>query len=105
MADMLHISICYATPQREFLRELAVAPGTTIGQAIEQSGVLTEFPEINLVTQPVGIYARKQTLDTVLRERDRVEIYRPLVADPKDSRRRRAAHRHAKMDPDAAPPV
>jgi len=106
MADMLHISICYATPQREFLREFAVPSGTTIGQAIEQSGVLTEFPEINLVTQPVGIYARKQTLDTVLRERDRVEIYRPLVADPKDSRRRRAAHRRAaEKNPDAAPPV
>jgi len=72
-----------------------VAPGTTIGQAIEQSGVLAEFPEINLVTQPVGIYARKKTLDTVLRERDRIEIYRPLVADPKDSRRRRAAKRDA----------
>jgi putative ubiquitin-RnfH superfamily antitoxin RatB of RatAB toxin-antitoxin module len=43
------------------------------------------------VTQPVGIYGKKKTLDTVLRERDRIEIYRPLVADPKDSRRRRAA--------------
>jgi putative ubiquitin-RnfH superfamily antitoxin RatB of RatAB toxin-antitoxin module len=69
---------------------MQVEPGTTIGQAIEQSGVLQEFPEINLVTQPVGIYAKKKTLETVLRERDRVEIYRPLVADPKDSRRRRA---------------
>jgi putative ubiquitin-RnfH superfamily antitoxin RatB of RatAB toxin-antitoxin module len=75
---------------------MQVEPGTTIGQAIEQSGVLTEFPDINLATQPVGIYAKKKTLDTVLRERDRIEIYRPLVADPKDSRRRRAAKKDAK---------
>jgi putative ubiquitin-RnfH superfamily antitoxin RatB of RatAB toxin-antitoxin module len=74
---------------------MKVEQGTTIGQAIELSGVLTEYPEINLVTQPVGIYAKKKALDTVLRERDRVEIYRPLVADPKDSRRRRAAKKDA----------
>jgi uncharacterized protein len=72
-----------------------VAPGTTIGQAIEQSGVLEAFPDINLSTAPVGIYAKKKTLETVLRERDRVEIYRPLVADPKDSRRRRAAKKES----------
>jgi putative ubiquitin-RnfH superfamily antitoxin RatB of RatAB toxin-antitoxin module len=74
---------------------MRVAPGTTIGQAVEASGVLACFPEINLVTQPVGIYGKKKTLETVLRERDRIEIYRPLVADPKDSRRRRAAKKEA----------
>jgi putative ubiquitin-RnfH superfamily antitoxin RatB of RatAB toxin-antitoxin module len=90
MAEMLQVYVCYANPEREYEHTMRVEPGTTIGQAIEQSGVLQEFPEINLVTQPVGIYAKKKTLETVLRERDRVEIYRPLVADPKDSRRRRA---------------
>jgi putative ubiquitin-RnfH superfamily antitoxin RatB of RatAB toxin-antitoxin module len=90
MPDPIDITICYATPERELVRALQVAPGTTIGQAIAQSGVMAEFPEIDLAAQPVGIYAKKKTLDTVLRERDRVEIYRPLVADPKDSRRRRA---------------
>lgn len=93
--EMLQVYVCYATPQREFLRPMRVEPGTTIGQAIEQSGVLVEFPEINLVTQPVGIYAKKKTLETVLRERDRIEIYRPLIADPKDSRRKRAAKKEA----------
>jgi putative ubiquitin-RnfH superfamily antitoxin RatB of RatAB toxin-antitoxin module len=93
MAEMLQVYVCYANPGREYEHTMRVEPGTTIGQAIEQSGVLQEFPEINLVTQPVGIYARKKTLETVLRERDRVEIYRPLVADPKDSRRRRAEKR------------
>jgi uncharacterized protein len=98
MDEQLQIYMCYATDQREFTHPMKVAPGTTIGEAIEQSGVLQAFPDINLATQPVGIYAKKKTLDTVLRERDRVEIYRPLVADPKDSRRRRAAKK------DAAPP-
>ena len=91
----LQVYVMYALPQQEFIRPLRVAPGTTVGQAIERSGVLADFPEINLVTQPVGIYGKKTTLDTVLRERDRVEIYRPLVADPKDSRRRRAAKKQA----------
>lgn len=90
MAEPVQVFLCYGTAEREYLRTMQVEPGTTIGQAIELSGVLTEFPDINLATQPVGIYARKKTLDTVLRERDRIEIYRPLVADPKDSRRRRA---------------
>jgi uncharacterized protein len=95
MAEALQVWVCYATAQREFIRPMQVQSGTTIGQAIEQSGVLVEFPEINLITAPVGIYSKKKTLDTLLRERDRIEIYRPLVADPKDSRRRRAARKDA----------
>ncbi|MGJ9416705.1 RnfH family protein [Massilia sp. CMS3.1] len=95
MAEKLEVVVCYATPMQEFLFPLAVAPGTTVGQAIEASGVLAAFPEINLVTQPVGIFAKKKTLDTVLRARDRIELYRPLVADPKDSRRKRAAKKDA----------
>lgn len=95
LGESLQVYVSYATAEREFLRPLRVAPGTTVGQAVETSGVLAEFPEINLVTQPVGIYAKKKTLDTVLRERDRIEIYRPLIADPKDSRRKRAAKKDA----------
>ncbi|QNA89319.1 RnfH family protein [Massilia sp. Dwa41.01b] len=95
LAETVQVHVCYATAKDEFLKALRVAPGTTIGQAIELSGVLAAYPDINLVTQPVGIYAKKKTLDTVLRERDRIEIYRPLVADPKDSRRKRAAKKDA----------
>jgi len=94
----LGISVWYASDKHEWQRALQVAPGTTIGEAIERSGVLHDFPEINLTTQPVGIYAKKKTLDTVLRERDRIEIYRPLVADPKDSRRRRAAKKEGQAE-------
>jgi putative ubiquitin-RnfH superfamily antitoxin RatB of RatAB toxin-antitoxin module len=95
VAGRIGVMVCYATARQEWLRALEVAAGTTIGEAIEQSGVLEAFPDINLSTQPVGIYAKKKTLDTVLRARDRVEIYRPLVADPKDSRRKRAAKKEA----------
>ena len=95
MAEDLQVYVCYATARDEFLRPMKVVPGTTVGAAIEMSGVLQAFPDINLATQPVGIYAKKKTLDTVLRERDRIEIYRPLVADPKDSRRKRAAKKEA----------
>ena len=101
MDEMLQVVVCYATARDEFLRALTVAPGTTIGQAIEMSGVLEAYPDINLSTQPVGIFAKKKTLDTPLRERDRIEIYRPLVADPKDSRRRRAAKKEGGMLPTA----
>ncbi|MBW8896792.1 MAG: RnfH family protein [Massilia sp.] len=55
----------------------------------------SSVPEINVVTQPVGIYGKKKTLDSALRDRDRIEIYRPLVADPKDSRRKRAAKKQS----------
>ncbi len=89
-AFMLQVQVCHATPERVVLRDLVVAEGTTIAQAIAQSGILDEVPEIDLATQPVGLHGKKRSLDTVLRANDRVEIYRPLVADPKESRRRRA---------------
>src|SRR5687768_4701200 len=95
MADSLNVQLCYAAPLREYLRELTVAPGTTIEQAIIQSGILQDIPGIDLAAQPVGIFGKKRALDTVLRERDRIEIYRPLVADPKESRRRRSEKKAA----------
>ena len=88
--DLVHVSLCYATPDTEILRELSVPPGTTIGQAIAALGVLPGLPQLDLAAHPVGIFGKQRPLDTVLREHDRIELYRPLVADPKDSRRRRA---------------
>lgn len=96
MAEQLQVQVCYATALREVLRDLRVDPGTTIEQAIAQSALLQDFPGIDLATHPVGIYGKKKPLETVLRAHDRIEIYRPLVADPKDARRRRAAHKAAK---------
>lgn len=90
-AETFNIEVCYASDAVQFLRALRVPVGTTIEQAITISGVLQEAPEIDLTVMQVGVYAKKKTLDTVLREHDRVEIYRPLIADPKNARRRRKA--------------
>ena len=88
-AETFNVEVCYASGAVQFLRALRVPVGTTIEQAIALSGLLQQTPEVDLATMQVGIYARKKTLDTVLREHDRVEIYRPLIADPKNARRRR----------------
>ena len=90
-AGKLHVQVCYATAARELFRDVVVDAGTTIGEAIAQSGLLDVLPGVDLVTHPVGLYSRKKPLDTVLHDHDRIEIYRPLVADPKDARRRRAS--------------
>jgi putative ubiquitin-RnfH superfamily antitoxin RatB of RatAB toxin-antitoxin module len=92
----MHVQLCYARPDRQFLLDLTVAPGTTILQAIERSGIVQQAPEIDVSVMRVGIYGKLKALDTVLREHDRVEIYRALIADPKETRRRRAAHKDEK---------
>ena len=95
MAKQLHVQVCYASAVQETVRDLVVEQGTTIEQAIALSGMLQQIPGIDLALQPVGLYGKKRPLDTVLRERDRIEIYRPLVADPKESRRKRANKKSA----------
>ncbi|TDY02460.1 RnfH family protein [Thiohalophilus thiocyanatoxydans] len=87
----LPVEVAYARPDMQEIIPLDVAPGTTVQQAIELSGILEQFPEIDLAQNKVGIFGKITRGDTELRERDRVEIYRPLIADPKESRRRRAA--------------
>ena len=93
----IDISVCYATDTLQFLRELRLEAGATIQHALDASGLALEVPGIDLATMAVGIYGKKKTLDTVLREHDRVEVYRPLIADPKNARRRRVR----KAEPDA----
>lgn len=93
MAEKLRVQVCYATAHEEVWRELEVEAGATIEQAIRRSGMLDALPGIDLAAHPVGIFAKKKPLDTVLRDRDRIEIYRPLVADPKETRRARAANK------------
>lgn len=86
----IQVQVCYAKPEIQLLRDLSVPPGTTVQTAIVQSGILVDMPEIDLMSCRFGIYAKLKTLDTILRDGDRIEIYRPLIADPKESRRRRA---------------
>lgn len=88
--DRILVQVCYAAPDRQILRYVEVASGTTLHQAIVHSAILVEVPEIDLSCCKVGIYGKVKTLDTVLRTQDRIEIYRPLIADPMASRRRRA---------------
>lgn len=88
---MINVEVVYARPDRQEVKRLRLAPDATVTQAIEASGLLTKYPEIDLQTNKVGIFAKLAKLDTVLRDRDRVEIYRPLIADPKEVRKQRAA--------------
>ena len=85
------VEVAYALPDKQSLVSLEVEEGTTIKEAIEASGVLETYHQIDLTIDKVGIFSKFATLDTVLREKDRVEIYRPLIADPKKVRKERAA--------------
>ena len=89
MSDIA-IEVAYAKAEKQCLLKLAVAPGTTVEAAIRQSGMLERFPEIDLGSAKVGIWNRVVRLDQPLAGGDRVEIYRPLIADPKEVRKRRA---------------
>ena len=85
----LLVEVAYALPDRQVLLELEVEGGTTVQQAIQRSGILQRYPGIQLARGRVGIFGRRVELDAPLRDGDRVEIYRPLVADPREARRRR----------------
>lgn len=85
------VEVAYALPEQQLILELMVPEGTTAEQAVQQSGITVKFPEIDLAQNKLGIFGKLVKGDTVLRERDRVEIYRPLIADPKEVRRQRAA--------------
>lgn len=87
---MLHIEIAYALPERQVIIPMTVPIGTTIAIAITHSELQQHCPDINLSEAKTGIYGRLRPLDHVLAEGDRVEIYRPLLIDPKQARMLRA---------------
>lgn len=91
MAEMINVEVCYALPEKQTLVSVKLAPGATLLQALEASGLLEKHPEIDLKKNKFGVFAKLSKPDTVLRDRDRVEIYRPLIADPKEVRKQRAA--------------
>lgn len=100
---MITVEVAFALPEKQILKQLSVPLGTTALEAVKQSGVLRYFPEIDADTDKMGIFS--QVLGTkgldepavyVMQEMDRVEIYRPLIADPKEVRRRRAEEAAAK---------
>ncbi|WP_307339482.1 RnfH family protein [Pseudomonas lini] len=90
---MIKVEVVYAAVDRQVLLTVAVPAGTTVRAALQKSGISLEFPELDLADCPVGIFA-KQILDPdsrAVQAEDRIEIYRPLLADPKEVRRLRAA--------------
>lgn len=86
----INIEVAYAKPDEQMIVPLAMPVGTTAEQAIKESQILIFFPEIELTQNKIGIFSKPCKLDTILRDKDRVEIYRPLIADPKEVRRKRA---------------
>jgi hypothetical protein len=86
----IHVEVALAMPERQELIALEVISGSTLADAIAQSGVIEMFEGFELDVTKIGIFGLKASQDQVLREGDRVEIYRPLIADPKESRRQRA---------------
>jgi putative ubiquitin-RnfH superfamily antitoxin RatB of RatAB toxin-antitoxin module len=91
MSDTLTVEVAYAKPEQQFLIALDVPDTTTVAEAISASGILAQCPELNLGQLNVGIFGRVTTLDRSLKAGDRVEIYRPLIHDPKEARRQRAS--------------
>ncbi|CAK0753491.1 Protein RnfH [Gammaproteobacteria bacterium] len=84
----MKIGVTYAIPRRQVLLNIELPDGVTVKDAIERSGILKQFPEIDLKQNKVGVYGKITKLDTVLIDGDRIEIYRPITADPKTVRRK-----------------
>jgi len=91
MAEMLNVEVCYALPDKQLLIPVKLPVGATLQQALEASGLLEKYQDIDLKKNKFGIFSKLSKLDSVLRDSDRVEIYRPLIADPKEVRKQRAA--------------
>ncbi len=91
MSAMIDVEVCYALPQRQELVRVRLPEGATVREAVEASGLLQKYADIELDGRnKLGIFAKLAKPDAVVRDRDRVEIYRPLIADPKAVRKKRA---------------
>ena len=88
--EKINVELVYALPTQQMLLKSEVPKGTTIAEAVKLSGILDKFPEIDVEKGRFGIFGKLSKVDAVLRVKDRIEIYRPLIADPKEVRRKRA---------------
>ena len=91
VSESIRVEIVYALPEKQEIVRVDLSSGATVRDAIEASGVLQKHPEIDVAKNRFGIFAKLAKLEAVLRDRDRVEVYRPLIADPKEVRKQRAA--------------
>ena len=87
--ELISVEVAYAMPELQIVASLALSAGSTAEQAIQASGILQQFPEINLSRQKIGIFGTVCNLDKIIIAGDRVEIYRPLLQDPMMARRNR----------------
>ncbi|UCD68328.1 MAG: RnfH family protein [Betaproteobacteria bacterium] len=87
---LLRIEVVYALPDRQTVLACDVAEGMTVGQSVISSGILEQHPEIDLENADFGLWNERVAQDCLVRDGDRVEIYRPLIADPKQIRRKQA---------------
>ena len=88
--DTINIEVAYALPEEQLILAVNVDSGTDAETAIKLSGILEKFPEIDIKNSKIGIFGKVVKIDTQLNDGDRIEIYRPLIADPKEIRRQRA---------------
>lgn len=93
MDEGIEVEVVYALPDRQLLLTLRLPAGATVAEAIRRSGLREQFPEIDPERDGAGIFSRRVGLGEVLQAGDRVELYRPLIVDPKQARRQRAAER------------
>lgn len=88
--NLIEIEVAYALPTQQLIIPLKVKVGSYLEQGIKESGILSQFPEIDFQTFQVGVFGKVCRLDDVLKTGDRIEIYRPLICDPKQARRARS---------------
>lgn len=97
-SDMIHVEVVYALPLEQRVFTLVVNKNALVEDIIKQSGILELYPEIDLSKNKVGVFSRNVKLDATVRDKDRIEIYRPLLADPKEIRRKRAEQAKAEAN-------
>ena len=90
-AELIDVEVAYARLDAQTILKLRVPQGTTLEQAVRESGILERFPDIDLANSQLGVFGKLNKPNAELRSGDRVEIYRPLIADPKEVRKQRAA--------------
>ena len=91
MSSQINVEVTYGLADKQSLLSFKAGEGVTVEEAIKQSGILEEYPDIDLTKNKVGVFGKLTKLSQPLRDKDRVEIYRPLIADPKEVRKKRAA--------------
>jgi putative ubiquitin-RnfH superfamily antitoxin RatB of RatAB toxin-antitoxin module len=88
--ELIRVQVSYALVDRQSVLNVDVPTGTTVAEAIQRSGILSRHPEIDLEVNRVGVFGKLRKTDAIVEDAERIEIYRPLIADPKAARKERA---------------